>query len=91
MHQEVVNVHNYIGEAVDDCFHQTLEAGWAAQQAHRTGYPLELAHARHCERGVRACPGMQNHLPKSGREVDGTKNSAARSTDFSDALTNVLH
>ena len=29
--EEVVNVNNYIGEAVYNCLHEALEAGWAAQ------------------------------------------------------------
>ena len=91
MHQQVINVHNYIGEAVDDSFHESLEAGGAPQQTHGAGDPLELPHAWNGEGSVGACPGVQNHLPESGREVDGTKNSTARSTDFPDAFADVLH
>jgi hypothetical protein len=89
--QEVVDVHNYIGEAVDDGFHQTLKAGGAAQQAHGAGDPLKLAHVRHHDGCVRAGPGVQNHLPEASREDDGTENSTARATDFANALTDVFH
>ncbi len=63
--EKVINVLHYIGESVDDSFHQAREASGAAQQAHGAGDPLELAHARHSECHVWAGPGMQNHLPKN--------------------------
>ena len=91
MHQQVVNVHNYIGEAVDDSFHESLEAGGAPQQTHGAGDPLELPHAWNGEGRVGACPGVQNHLPEPSREVDGTENGAARWADFADTLADVLH
>jgi hypothetical protein len=91
MYQQIVNVHNYIGEAIDDSFHESLEAGGTPQQAHGAGDQLELSHAWYCEGGVWTCPGVQNHLPESGREVNGTKNGAALSTDFANALADVLH
>jgi hypothetical protein len=78
VYQEVVDVHNYIGESVDDSFYQALKTGWASQQAHWTGDPLKLAHSRHSEGCVWAGPGMQNHLPETGSEVDGTEDSTAR-------------
>ncbi len=70
--EEVINVNNYIGEAVYNCLHEALEAGGAAQQAHRAGNPLKLAHAWHCESGVWACSWVQNHLPEPSGEVNGT-------------------
>ncbi len=91
MYQQIVNVHNYIGEAIDDGFHESLEDGGTPQQAHGAGDPLELPHAWYGEGSVGACPGVQNHLPESSCEVDGTKNRAARSTDFANALADVLH
>jgi hypothetical protein len=91
MDEKVINEHNYIGEPVDDSFHQALEAGGAAQQAHGTGDPLELAHARHSEGCLRACPGVQNHLPETSSEVNCTEDGTARATDFANALTDVLH
>ncbi len=35
--------------------------------------------------------GMQNHLPETSSEVDGTKNSTARLANFTNALTHVFH
>jgi hypothetical protein len=37
VNEKVVNVHNYIGESMDNSFHQALEAGRAAKQAHGAG------------------------------------------------------
>ncbi len=91
MDEKVVNVDDYIGESVDDSFHQALEAGQAAQQTHGTGDPLELTHPRHHEGCVRAGPGVQNHLPEANSEVNCTEDSTARVTDFSNALTDILH
>ncbi len=91
MNEQVINVHNYIGVSVDDSFHQALEAGRAAQQAHGAGDPLELAHTRHSEGCVWAGPGVPNHLPKPSSEVNCTEDSTARATDFANALTDLLH
>ncbi len=85
--EKVINENNYTGEAVDDSFHQPLETGWAAQQSHGTGDLLELAHTRHSEGCVGPGPGMENHLPKTGTEVNSTENSTARTADFTDTLT----
>ncbi len=91
VNKKVVHVHNYIGESMDDSFHQVLEAGRAAKQAHGAGDPLELAHARHSECCERAGPEVQNHLPEASCEVNGTEDSTARATDFTNALTDVIH
>ncbi len=52
VYQKDVNVHNYIGQSVGHSFHQALKTGWASQQAHGAGDPLELAHARHSKKIV---------------------------------------
>jgi hypothetical protein len=91
MYQQVINVHDYIGESVDHSFHQALKTGWTSQQAHGTGDPLKLAHTRDSEGCVWAGPGMQNHLPETGSEVSGTKNSTARLANFANSLTYVFH
>ncbi len=91
LYQQVINIHDYIGKSIDHSFHQALKTGWASQQTHGTGDPLELAHTRHNEGCVWAGPGMQNYLPETGGEVNGTKNSTARSANFANALTYVIH
>ncbi len=67
MHQQIVNVHNYIGEAVDNSFHEALKTGRAPKKSHRASYPLKLTHARYGECSVGAGPGVEDHLPKTGR------------------------
>ncbi len=74
-HQQVNNVHNDIGDAVDDSFHVALEAGGAPQQAHWAGDPLELAHARDCECSVWPGPQVQDHLPEDCSEFDGAEDA----------------
>ncbi len=56
VHQQVIDVDDDIGDAIDDSLHEALKAGGASQQAHWTGDPLELAHGRDSECGVR--PGL---------------------------------
>jgi hypothetical protein len=90
MDEKVVNVHDFIGESVDDSFHQALEAGGAAQQAHGAGDPLELAHTGHSEGSVWVGPGGAESSAKT-QQVNCTENSTARATNFTNALTDVLH
>ena len=83
--------YNDVGQAGNDGLHESLEAGWAAQQAHWSGDQLELPHSRNCKGCVRPRLWLQQHLPKTRCEVNGWKNCAAGSADFTDTITDVFH
>jgi len=65
VNQQVINVDNDVGDAIDHLFHETLEAGWASQQAHGASHPLELTLTWNGESGVGSGSGMQVHLPEA--------------------------
>ncbi len=62
-----------------------------AKKAHGAGYPLKLAQARECEGCVGPGPRVQNHLPESSSEVNGTEDCTSRPANFAFALTHVFH
>ena len=76
VNEKVINVHNYIGKAVYDGYHQVLEAGRTAQQPPWAGNPLKLTHAQQSECSVWVGPGEQDHLPESCSEINGKEDCA---------------
>ena len=91
MQQQVINIHDYIGQTLDDSLHQPLKTAGRTQQTHRGGDPLELALARYGKCGVRSGAWLQQQLPETSREVDRGEQSAAGATNVANALTDVLH
>ena len=89
--QEIVDVHDDVGKAGNDCLHKALKTSRMSQQPHRHCDPLELAHAGNSESYILVTFGRQQHLPESGGEVDCRKHSTAGSVNFANTFTNILH
>ncbi len=75
VHQQVVDEHYDIGDAVDNGFNEALETGQATQWAHGAGNLLKLAYARDCEGSGWPGPQVQDHLPEACSEVNDTEDS----------------
>ena len=91
MNDDVVDVDDDVTNAVKDFFHESLERGWTAQESHGRGHPFKLAMALDGEGGEVTVFVVNGHLPETGSEVDGGKNSGIGSADITDALVDLLH
>ncbi len=67
--QQVVNLDDHVLEVLEYAFHESLEGGWATQQSHRQGDPVELSFPWDGESGQWLGFFIQLHLPESGSEV----------------------
>ena len=84
--QEIVNVHDDVGKAGNNCLHQALKIFRASQQPYQHCDLLEWAHAGNGEGYILVAFGLEQHLPESGGQVDCRKDSTAGSVNFANTF-----
>jgi len=67
--QQVIDVDDHILEVPEYTLHESLKRGWATQQSHGRGDPVELSFSWDSESGQWLGFFVQLHLPESGSEV----------------------
>ncbi len=75
MDDEVVDVDDNVGEAVDHGLDEPLEGCGASEEPHAGRDPLELPQARQREGREQSGFGVEQHLPEAGSQIEGRKNN----------------
>ncbi len=86
--QQVVDVDDHILEVPEYTLHESLKRGWATQQSHRRGDPVELSFPCDSESSQWLGFFVQLHLPESGSEVQRQENAGVC---FADVTGDLLH
>ena len=71
---DIVDVNNYVANAIQDFLHEPLKGGRATQESHRRSNLFKLTVALSRERRKVAVLIVDGHLPEPGSKINHGKN-----------------